>query len=56
MRNVAFVNLLMEKDPADSALISQITGDWDHVLLWHVTTVEGTPYDPQHPSLGCYAF
>jgi len=40
MRNVAFVNLLMEKDPADSALISQITGDWDHVLLWHVTTVD----------------
>ncbi|MBU1240310.1 hypothetical protein KKF84_09720 [Myxococcota bacterium] len=40
MANVAFVNLLMEKDPADSALISQITGDWDHVLLWHVTTVD----------------
>ncbi len=40
MRNVAFVNLLMEKDPADSAMISQITGDWDHVLLWHVTTVD----------------
>jgi len=40
MRNVAFVNLLLEKDPADSALISQITGDWDHVLLWHLTTVD----------------
>jgi hypothetical protein len=40
MRNVAFVNLLMEKDPADSALLSQITGDWDHVLLWQVTTVD----------------
>lgn len=40
MRDVAFVNLLMEKDPADSALTSQITGSWDHVLLWHVTTVD----------------
>ncbi len=40
MRNIAFVNLLMEKDPADSALTSQITGDWNHVLLWHVTTVD----------------
>ncbi|MBU1220259.1 DUF1565 domain-containing protein [Myxococcota bacterium] len=42
IRNVAFVNLLMEKDPADSALLSQITGDWDHVLLWHVTTVDSS--------------
>lgn len=40
MRNVAFVNLLMEKDPSDSALTSQITGDWDHVLLWHITAVD----------------
>lgn len=40
MRNIAFVNLLMEKDPSDSALISQLTGDWDHLLLWHITTVD----------------
>jgi hypothetical protein len=40
MRNVAFVNLLMEKDPADSYAISQLTGDWDHLLMWHVTTVD----------------
>ena len=40
MKDIAFVNLLMEKDPADSALISQLTGDWDHVLMWHVTTVD----------------
>lgn len=40
MRNVAFVNLLMEKDPSDSFLISQFSGDWDHVLLWHLTTVD----------------
>jgi hypothetical protein len=40
MRDIAFVNLLMEKDPSDSALISQFSGDWDHVLLWHVTTVD----------------
>jgi hypothetical protein len=39
MRDIAFVNLLMEKDPPESALISQFTGDWDHVLLWHITTV-----------------
>jgi hypothetical protein len=44
VRNVAFVNLLMEKDPADSALISQLTGDWDHCLLWHVTTVDSGFY------------
>lgn len=42
LRDVAFVNLLMEKDPADSALMSQITGDWGHVLLWHVTTVDSS--------------
>jgi hypothetical protein len=40
LNDVAFVNLLMEKDPADSALTSQLTGDWNHVLLWHLTTVE----------------
>ena len=44
LRDVAFVNLLMEKDPSDSALLSQITGDWGHVLLWHVTTVDSGFY------------
>ncbi len=42
LRDVAFVNLLMEKDPASSALMSQISGDWGHVLLWHVTTVDSS--------------
>ncbi len=40
LSDVAFVNLLMEKDPADSASTSQLTGNWNHVLLWHVTTVD----------------
>lgn len=40
MRNIAFVNLLMEKDPPDSYAISQLTGDWDHLLMWHITTVD----------------
>jgi len=40
LSDVAFVNLVMEKDPPDSALTSQLTGNWDHVLLWHVTTVD----------------
>lgn len=39
-KDVAFVNLLMEKDPADSYAISQNGGTWDHILLWHVTTVD----------------
>lgn len=40
LRDVAFVNLLMEKDPPDSYLMSQVGGDWNHVLLWHVTTMD----------------
>lgn len=40
LSDVAFVNLVMEKDPPDSALTSQLSGYWDHVLLWHVTTVD----------------
>ncbi len=40
LKDAAFVNLVMEKDPPDSALISQVSNAWDHVLLWHVTTVD----------------
>lgn len=40
IRDVAVVNLLMEKDPPDSALISQISGSWNHALFWHITTVD----------------
>lgn len=40
LRDVAFVNLLMEKDPPSSALTSQLSGNWEHVLLWHVTTMD----------------
>jgi hypothetical protein len=34
------VNLLLEKDPPSSFLISQLGEVWDHILLWHVTTVD----------------
>lgn len=40
LSDVAFVNLVLEKDPADSPLTSQMSGSWNHVLLWHVTTVD----------------
>ncbi|MBD3272135.1 MAG: hypothetical protein GF384_06325 [Elusimicrobia bacterium] len=39
-KDVAIVNLLLEKDPPESALISQMSEVWDHILLWHVTTVD----------------
>jgi hypothetical protein len=42
LRDAAFVNLLLEKDPASSYLMSQVGGSWDHVLLWHVTTVDSS--------------
>lgn len=41
-RDVAFVNLLLEKDPPDSYLTSQVSGSMDHVLLWHATLVDQT--------------
>ncbi|HUI91464.1 MAG TPA: FlgD immunoglobulin-like domain containing protein [Chitinivibrionales bacterium] len=40
-RNFAVVNLLFEKDPDTSYAISQMSGVWDHVLLWHTTFVDG---------------
>jgi hypothetical protein len=40
-RNMAVVNLLFEKDPANSYAISQMSQVWDHVLLWHTTFVDG---------------
>lgn len=39
-KDLAFVNVLLEKDPASSSLASQNSGDWQHVLLWHVTIVD----------------
>jgi hypothetical protein len=39
-RDVAFVNLLLEKDPPSSFLTSQLGEVWDHIILWHVTTVD----------------
>ncbi|RKX45193.1 MAG: hypothetical protein DRP64_05100 [Verrucomicrobia bacterium] len=41
-RDIAFVNLLMEKDPVDSFMTSQVSGLMDHVLLWHSTIVDQT--------------
>ncbi len=40
--NVAFVNLLLEKDPPDSSLTSQVSGSMNHVLLWNATLVDQT--------------
>ena len=39
-KDVAFVNLLLEKDPPDSPVTSQFGEVWEHILLWHVTTVD----------------
>lgn len=39
LRDVAFVNILLEKDPPESSLISQ-PGNMEHVLAWHFTTVD----------------
>jgi|TARA_B110000908_G_scaffold172777_1_gene243124 hypothetical protein len=41
-KDLAFVNVLLEKDPPDSNLLSQNAGSWHHVLLWHVTIVDQT--------------
>jgi hypothetical protein len=41
-KDVAFVNLLLEKDPAGSPLRSQASGPMDHVLLWNSTFVDQT--------------
>ncbi len=38
--DVAFVNILLEKDPPSSALRSQLTGTWNHALLWNATLVD----------------
>ncbi len=40
VKDIAFVNLLLEKDPPNSALRSQLTGTWDHALLWNATIVD----------------
>lgn len=42
LRDVAFVNLLLEKDPPSSNLRSQLSGDWQHILIWHTTIVDQT--------------
>lgn len=38
-RDIAFVNVLFKKNPPNASLVSQVTGDWQHVLLWHTTMV-----------------
>lgn len=40
--DVALVNLLLEKDPPEAAFRSQVSGKWDHVLLWNATLVDQT--------------
>lgn len=40
--DVAFVNIILEKDPPSSNLRSQLTGDWKHVLFWNITEVDQT--------------
>lgn len=47
--DVAIVNVLLEKQPANSALVSQVSGNWQHTLLWHVTLVN-QPFNFRDPS------
>ncbi len=39
IKDVAIVNLLLEKQPAQTQLVSQVNGNWQHILLWHITLV-----------------
>lgn len=39
VKDVAFVNILLEKDPPDVAFLSQI-GGIEHLLIWNVTIVD----------------
>jgi len=41
-RDVAFVNIILEKDPPESNLRSQLGGAWEHVLFWNITEVDQT--------------
>lgn len=41
-RDVAFVNIILEKDPPSSALMSQLSGKWEHILFWNITEVDQT--------------
>jgi len=59
--DVAFVNLLIEKDPPEAAYLSQLSGSFDHVLLWNATIVDQAfnfrnssaikNFDPDHASI-----
>jgi|GEM_PF-977971 len=40
--DIAFVNILLEKDPSDSPLRSQLTGSWNHVLFWNIVEIDQT--------------
>lgn len=40
VKDAAFINLLLEKDPADVQLFSQVSGAMDHILLWNATFVD----------------
>lgn len=39
VRDVAFVNVLLEKTPPGVAFVSQLGGDIQHLLIWNVTIV-----------------
>ncbi|WP_309396796.1 hypothetical protein [Cerasicoccus maritimus] len=39
VQDVAFVNVLLEKDPPEASFLSQI-GDMSHILIWNVTIVD----------------
>jgi hypothetical protein len=51
LQDVAFVNVLLEKDPPNSALTSQ-TGYMQHVLVWHFTTVDQGWIFPNDTTVG----
>lgn len=41
-KDVAIVNLLLEKDPPEAAFVSQLSGEIDHMLIWNATLVDQT--------------
>ena len=42
VKDVAIVNLLLEKDPPEAAFVSQLSGEIDHMLIWNATLVDQT--------------
>ncbi|WP_269540128.1 hypothetical protein [Cerasicoccus fimbriatus] len=41
-QDVALVNIILEKDPPNSALMSQMSGLWKHILFWNITEADQT--------------